>query len=450
MRQAEHPNIIPQCPVLPGDRRTILLLGNYRPAVVIARALAARGYRIVLGLEGEPHGCEYSRFVHETWDHPHLETDRHRFLPALKRFVAERPDIGAVLPVTEEFVNLFAHHSEPFADDVVLVSPSPEVVNVFASKPATLDLAERRAVPTNPFKQVHSHRALIDEANRIGFPITVRPLGTTARLFDKKALILDTSENLKLALPDWPKGHDTLLLQRFANGIRHNLYFAALDGQIIATCESRILRTDRPDGTGLAVDGETVPVSPVLFRDTQALIEDTGYTGIGLAQFIVDAATGERCFLELNPRVSGSHAVPENAGIPLSALAVDLALISNVSHENKIKSKILKMLIDSESQSNELSHYNKTYKLVRYVWTSGDLASAKLALTEGEIGYSGLFTRVCDTVRSAVRADTHMIWTLSDPLPAMMALTVLLPRFTRARNAVRRLVNQDRYLPRAN
>ena len=415
---------------MPQDRRSILLLGNYRPAVVIARALAARGYNIILGLEGEPHGCEHSRFVHETWDHPHLETDRHRFLPALRRYVGERGDVGAVLPVTEEFVNLFAGTSEPIADDVVLASPDAKIVDVFASKPATLELAQRCAVPTNSFCQVHNHRELIDEAKRICFPITIRPLGTTARLLEEKALIINSAEDLLVALPDWPMGHRTLLLQRFANGIRHNLYFASLDGQIIASCESRILRTNRPDGTGLAVDGETVPVSPVLFRDTQALIEDTGYTGIGLAQFIVDAETGERCFLELNPRVSGSHAVPEYAGIPLSALAIDLALVAQASRQSKLKSNILKILIDNKSQPDDLTHYHRTYKLIRYVWTSGDLASSKLALTNGEIGYSGLVSRIWGALRSAARADVHMIWTPSDPLPAIRALTVLLPRFS--------------------
>ena len=83
---------------------SVLLLGNYRPAMVFARALCESGCRVVLGSEGESHGCRFSRFVHETWDHPELSDHDPSFANALRAFLRQRRDITAVVPITEEFV----------------------------------------------------------------------------------------------------------------------------------------------------------------------------------------------------------------------------------------------------------------------------------------------------------------------------------------------------------
>ncbi|MEM8648448.1 MAG: hypothetical protein AAGF86_19210, partial [Pseudomonadota bacterium] len=296
------------------DQPAILLLGNYRPAVIIARALAPLGNHIVLGLQGEEHGVRFSRFVSGTWDHPELSRAG-AFNAALKSYLHQNPQIGCVLPVTEEFVNAFARKDISLPEGVTLASPRDDVVNIFADKVGALELAKSLSVSTLPFAIVEDYADLVSRAAAIGYPLTVRPLGTTARLFGRKALILASSRELRTELKAWPQGHRHLLLQRYAQGTRHNVYFAAQNGTLIGVSESKINRTNNPDGTGLAVDGQTLAPTPELLEDTRRLVEATRYTGIGLAQFIVDPESGDTCFLELNPRVSGSHAVPERAGV---------------------------------------------------------------------------------------------------------------------------------------
>ncbi len=433
MQSPESPTELPvSCKLSPAPA-TVLLLGNYRPAVVIARTLAKRGFRIILGLQGEHHGCRYSRHVHEVWDHPALANGNSAFSVALGRFLAERRGIQFVFPVTEEFANYFAAHSDLLAKGATLVSPRPEVIATFSDKISALKLARNLSVATLPFKLVHDYSSLIASAGEIGFPLTVRPLGTTARLNQKKALILAGPGDLKEALPAWPDQHGSLLLQQFASGIRHNLYFAACNGRIIAACQSKIFRTNDPDGTGLAVVGQTVPVSRTLLGDTQSLVAATNYTGIGLAQFIVDSQTGERCFLELNPRVSGSHAVPEHAGVPLSSLAIELAANQT-----------------SNIEPAEAAQYGCLYGAsdLTYVWTSGDIHGAKTAVINGEIGILGFAAWLCRALVSAIRSDCHMIWRLDDPLPAIVATFNVLPNFTKLRLWSRKLINRDRVVSR--
>lgn len=403
----------------------VLLLGNYRPAVAIARALGRRGHRVVLGLEGEAHGCRYSRHVDDVWDHPELASGPSAFSRALDRYLTDCPEIKFVVPVTEDFANYFASSGEVVARHAILVSPSAGLVEIFSDKIRALDLARSLGVAALPFKVVHDQAGLLEQCEQIGFPLTIRPIGTSARLGHKKALILEDLSELQAALPVWPDGHNALLLQKFAEGRRHNVYFAAHEGRIIAACESRIFRTNHPDGTGLAVDGVTVDVSPELFGDTEKLVAATDYTGIGLTQFIFDPDTGDRCFLELNPRVSGSHAVPENAGVPLSTLAVDLAVNDGPFGE---------------------CIYGKSG--LRYVWTSGDVCGVRTALFNRDIGPSGLVSWLWRIVENAARADFHMIWRLDDPLPAIVSMLGVVPSMTRLQVWWRKLINFDRVVSR--
>ncbi|MEM8645723.1 MAG: hypothetical protein AAGF86_05190 [Pseudomonadota bacterium] len=391
------------------DQTAILLLGNYRPAVVIARALAPLGYRIVLGLQGEEHGVRFSRFVSETWDHPELSRVG-AFDAELKSYLHQNPAISCVLPVTEEFVNAFARQDICLPEGVSLASPNNEVVNTFADKVGALELAKSVGVSTLPFAIVEDYDDLIARAVAIGYPLTIRPLGTTARLFGRKALILANSRELRAELKAWPQGHSRLLLQRYAQGTRHNVYFAAQNGNLIGVSESKINRTNNLDGTGLAVDGQTLTPTPVLLEGTRRLVEETRYTGIGLAQFIVDPESGDTCFLELNPRVSGSHAVPERAGVPLSGWAVELAQAD--------------LRPDTVTSACTFGRTD-----IRYVWTSGDLLALKTSLMDRHISLAHVPGLLLKIARSAIGANTHMIWRWDDPLPAMATLLGCLPRF---------------------
>lgn len=405
---------------------TILLLGNYRATIAVAGALKHAGYRVIAGLEGEPLGVECSRFVDAFWDHPKLTENSTGFLQALDDFLLAQADIVAVLPVTEEFALFLAEHEKVVKRHTVLASPSKRVIEMFTDKLAALSLARDHKVPTLPFARVADHASLLDEARKIGFPLTVRGLGATARLHGLKALIVNDMPALKAALPEWPSGHDGLLLQRYATGERRNVYFAAHNGRILGVAQSRITRTNAPDGTGLAVDGVTEHPDTLLESDTAKLLAATGYTGIGLAQFIVDSETGQRCFLELNPRVSGSHCVAERAGLPLSRMAIDLAKGEASRHAGSGTNPVV-------GQAG-----------LRYAWTDGDLLAAKQALIRGDITLAEAASWTMQSLHTAIVADFQMVWNRRDPGPAIMSLLLVLPLCGRIRAALTHLCTRGR------
>ncbi len=411
-----------------GRSGTILLLGNYRPAVAVARALAADGWRVMLGYEGEDLGADCSRYVDEIWDHPGLEDSPDALMDALTALIETRPDITGVMPVSEEFMLFLAAHDTVLRGRIKLVSPNRFVIATFSDKLKALNFATDCGVSTLPYARVTDYRTLLSSADQIGFPLTIRAFGATARMGLKKALIVHNFAELREELPDWPDGHDALLLQRYAPGTRHNVYFAAKDGQILGALETRITRTDHPEGTGLAVEGTTVESTQTLFNSTARLAAGIRYTGIGLTQFIVSDDGKKHCFLELNPRVSGSHAVPEQAGLQLTRLAVELAGYSSRPHA-------------PEADAIEtITSLHEGKPGLNYVWTGGDLLGAKHAFMRREISAGHAFIWMLRAMRAAVTARISMVWSWRDPLPGLLYVFVFLPRCGRLGELLRGFV----------
>ncbi len=383
--------------------RGVLLLGNYRPTLTLARVLSREGYRVVSGLEGCDGGAEHCRFVDELWSHRSVRTDPDGFLEDLRAFLARRADIDVVLPVSEEFVRLFSSHPTKLPEGPLYATPAPDLVNLCLDKLGLMGLAVDAGVPTAPFEMVRTRAAFHKAADRIGLPLVIRPEKSTDRIGGKKAVICQTAEDLaevSALLSD----RCALLLQRKASGLRHNIYFAAKDGKVVRYLHALILRTDIPDGTGLAVEGITIEPDAKLRTYTERLISSLGYTGVGCAQYLVDEEDGSVSFLEINPRIAGNHAVPEAAGLGLSTLAIELAR-PTCGHVAPIEGKAG----------------------LRYVWTCGDLLGAKQAYWRGEITAATSAAWMARAVKAAFAADVHMQWHWRDPMPALMSLRPVLP-----------------------
>ncbi|WP_375573915.1 hypothetical protein ABWH92_08535 [Ahrensia marina] len=385
--------------------QTVLLLGNYRPTLAIARQLAHQGARVIAVREGCDRGAELSRYVTDIWDSPPIDGNPTVFIRALEAFVASDKRISIVMPVAEEFVRVVAENPPSLGDHVTLATMDRSLVNACLNKPHMMALAQEADVPIAPYTTAQKVQDLTRKASGIGFPLVVRPMVSTARIDGEKTVAITDGADLEECFTEWDDAWGGLILQKQAAGKRHNVYFAAKDGEIRRLLHAIILRTDRPDGSGLAVEGRTVEASDDLVRHTASLLQRLNYSGIGCAQFLVDEQTGSICFLEINPRIAGNHAVPEHCGLDLAGFLIALA------------------------QNRETGLQPLPYGRggVRYSWVAGDVDGLKCSLKGRMIGPCAALRWMWDIPRTAFRSDLDVMFRWDDPLPGLANLCDVIP-----------------------
>ncbi|MGH3778305.1 MAG: hypothetical protein ACRDRR_21620 [Pseudonocardiaceae bacterium] len=386
------------------DRELVLVLGTYRPAVTVVRALARRGRRAVVGREPDRRhsegsaGVEFSRHTTAVWDHPSIK-DEPGFLDALVRELAGWPEPGHVLPLDDVALILLARERSRLPAGTSLAVPATETIITCLDKERCLHAAQAAGLPVPPWEVVRGYPELLAAAGRAAAPVVVKPLWPHSRLLDnRKAILCRDGSDLARQLPVWPAGHDRLLVQRLAKGPRHNLNFAARDGELLDVVEVLTVRTDRRDGTGLGVEGHTRPVSIGLREQLAALVAHLRYTGVGCGQFLVQPGAQDGAFLELNPRLDANYVIADHAGFDLANLAVDLA--ADVPVEPRIP-----------APTNRDGH--------TFAWTFGDLAGLWYAIGRGELTRAGALAELARIARTAALADVHLTWTWRDPLPTI-------------------------------
>lgn len=389
------------------------MLGNYLPSLTVVRSLHAAGHRVVAGDGGEFSTVGRSRACHELWRHPPVRQPE-EFLSALTTLVDQRPDITTVLPLQERYVALLATVRDRLPAHLVVATPDPSTVSTCLDKNRMYEVARAAGVPFRPIVVATSLTELAGAAASTGYPAVVRPTsGATSPLPDnRKAVIARDRAELDQTFPVWPDGHVSLIVQRYVDGPRHNVYFAADRGRVLGRVQTKILRTDRSDGTGYATDGITVASDPVLVDACDAIVGRLAYTGIGCAQFLVPP-DGEMSFLELNPRHGAAAAIATACGLDLALAAIDLASGQGWSPGRELSYPVGR----------------------RYAWTTGELYAVLTARSAHEISRAEMMRRLGLVAATAARAETHLTWSFRDPRPtrAVLARTMSTRRRSRAR-----------------
>ncbi len=389
----------------------VLLLGNYRPSLILARMFKKRGFSVAVGTHGCERLCQYSNAVSSMWNHSPLNGGPTVLAAELQSFADQNPDLIAIYPVAEEYVRLMAEHEELFRRLPPIVSMKSGLVKKCLSKDFMLTLARENGVPTAPFAQT---RGLPETSEigktAVGYPMVLRPVDSTSRIDGNKAVVIDTEDALSELYQKHRLEHQDVLLQRKFQGTRHNVYFAAIDGDVTRVLHAVIDRTDKVDGTGLAVEGRTLGTDHDLVAQTGKLLKALNYSGIGCAQFLVNVETGETSFLEINPRIAGNHALPEHAGLDLGWF----------NFERIVHNRICRRQVRAAAG-------------LRYCWSTGDLMGAKVAFLRKEIGLPALLAWSARAVMTAIRSDLHMVFSLRDPRPAIRGVWNLVPRIARWR-----------------
>ncbi len=306
-------------------RQTVLVLECHRQTLVVMRSLSSAGYRILLGTSEDDlewGHVPYSNRVDEHWLHPPIDTEPEIFADALLSFLERRDDVDSVFPVGENALRVLADHYEKTARYCKIVMPMPSVVGRCLDKTVAGRIAAKAGVDLPESMEVGSSEALHAAITTIGTPCVIKPLDSRNLLHGRKCLFVDELESLDGWR--WPVEHRRLLVQTRVRGNRHNCMFVARDGEIMRYFESEVLRTNYNDYSGYSVLDRSVPPSIVRLEACRRILAELGYSGIGCIQFLFDPDSDVSTFLEINPRLDATLALPIACGLDLPRIALEM------------------------------------------------------------------------------------------------------------------------------
>ena len=205
------------------------------------------------------------------------------------------------------------------AEGLRFVGPRPEVISRMGDKVAARETALRAGVPVVPGTPggVDTLAEAIEASQLVGFPLLIKASagggGRGIRIVDRPE---DLEANLTVARNEARAafGDDTVYLERYLASARHVEVQVFGDGaEALHLCERECsLQRKRQK---LIEEAPAPNLSERLRADLHAaalaLSRAVAYEGAGTVEFLVDRASGEFFFIEMNTRIQVEHPVTE-------------------------------------------------------------------------------------------------------------------------------------------
>src|SRR5215472_14156678 len=294
------------------------------------KALRADGYEVVLVNSNPATIMTDPEFAHQTYVEP-LSSE---YLEAI--LARERPE--AILPTVggQTALNLSVELAEKGILDrynVQLIGATLGAIKMAEDRLLFKDAMRKAGLEVPASALANTHRAALEAADQIGFPIIIRPSftlgGTGAGIAYNRE---EFEEKVRLALQLSPV-HEVLIEECVLGWKEFELEVMRdqADNAVV------ICSIENFDPMGIHT-GDSITVAPIqtltdkeyqqmrdaAFRVIRAVGVDTGGCNI---QFAVEPRTGRMLVIEMNPRVSRSSALASKAtGFPIAKIAAKLAI----------------------------------------------------------------------------------------------------------------------------
>ena len=240
---------------------------------------------------------------------------------------------------------------------------------------------------------------LVEAARRCGFPCVLKTNDSSNRLLGEKALIC-TDEAAVVELASAPLEPDArIVVQSFAPGHRVNCNFAAWHGELRVYNEHRVIRTDRPNGTGYTVDAVSIPPTPTLRRHTEAF-----------ARHFTTRASGA-------PNISSTRRAGRSPSSSSTRGSMPLARCRSIAvaicRSGRSRSRAAARAIVSTCHCCRLPH-----RCARQLAARGSQGPAQSSRARID-GAPPTLIWLGRAARSFLAADCHAVWSWRDPGPAL-------------------------------
>ncbi|MBQ5749141.1 MAG: ATP-grasp domain-containing protein [Oscillospiraceae bacterium] len=218
--------------------------------------------------------------------------------------LGEKP---ALLPVGAATLSAVAAQRARFDEVCALCIPTTEQLLLFNDKSAVGALGKYLGIPVPEVFTPQEGESLEDFAARIPYPCVVKPLcgekfGLPAA---SRYAIVHSDKKLLAAYRRFEELTGSApIVQQYLTGEGCGCSILAKDGEVLCAISHRRVR-EYPITGGPSSCCEVIS-NDLLLPAVQALVRETGYTGVGMFEFKLDAE-GAAHLLEVNPRIWGTY-----------------------------------------------------------------------------------------------------------------------------------------------
>lgn len=290
-------------------------------AAVAIRCLGKQGLRVTAGSPRRWNAGRFSRHADRYVSYPPFEANPEGFLSAIESEL-EAGDYDMLLPINSKTVETVVKHRSRFEQYTTVPFPPYEKLRVGLNQRRTIEAADEFDI-AHPETVVDGEGAIGTVEERIGYPVVVKAERGEGR---NGVVVCESREELERARRDITERFGPVLFQEFIpNGGERGVYtFYGRPGELTALTVQRRLRTNPPEG-GASTYRETI-ADPDLLARADELLAGLDWHGVAMAEFRIDARTGEPQLIEINPRLWGSLALAACAGVNFPYLLYRLAV----------------------------------------------------------------------------------------------------------------------------
>ena len=248
---------------------------------------------------------------------------------------------------------------------LVFIGPSPDALRLMGDKTRARALMREAGIPVVPgSEQAGRKGAFAREAARIGYPVLVKAAGGGG---GRGMRVVASADGLEEAVESARReaagafGDDRLFLEKFVAGARH------VEFQILGDTQGNVVHLFERDCSIQRRHQKVIEEtpSPVLTEELRGRMggaavlagRAAGYRNAGTVEFLLDPATGETYFLEMNTRLQVEHPITEClTGIDLVAAQIRIAAgepLSRVAPDPKPRGHALECRLYAEDPAAE-------------------------------------------------------------------------------------------------
>ena len=203
---------------------------------------------------------------------------------------------------------------------IVFVGPPASAIDAMGDKIRAKLTVSAAGVPVVPgrTKEGMSDDEIVDAALEIGFPVLLKPSagggGKGMRLVHEESALREAIESARREARG-SFGDDTLLIERFITNPRH------IEIQVLGDSYGNVIHLGERECSLQRRHQKIIEEAPSPFLTPEVreamgsaavdAAKSVGYVGAGTVEFIVDGASGDYFFMEMNTRLQVEHPVTE-------------------------------------------------------------------------------------------------------------------------------------------